>query len=95
MLGAEHVCRPPQLYVYDLTHGMAKQLSPALMGKQIDGVWHTGVVFWDPSGKKATEYFFSAGVQRLPAGTTPFGIPHEVIDLGRTEIPQVLIRGAA
>jgi hypothetical protein len=43
------------LHVYDLSHGMARQLSPALLGKTIDGVWHTGVVIF---GK---EYFFGGG----------------------------------
>jgi hypothetical protein len=31
-----------QLAVYDLTQGMAKQLGPALLGIEIEGVWHTG-----------------------------------------------------
>ncbi|KAG7400192.1 hypothetical protein PHYBOEH_006731 [Phytophthora boehmeriae] len=43
------------LRVYDLSHGMARQLSPALLGKTIDGVWHTGVLVF---GK---EYFFGGG----------------------------------
>lgn len=43
------------LHVYDLSQGMARQLSPALLGKTIDGVWHTGVLVF---GK---EYFFGGG----------------------------------
>lgn len=31
------------LRVYDLSRGMAAQLSLAILGKQIDGIWHTGV----------------------------------------------------
>lgn len=34
------------LRVYDLSRGMARQLSPALLGKQIDGIWHTGVLVY-------------------------------------------------
>lgn len=34
------------LRVYDLSGGMARQLSPALLGKQIDGIWHTGVLVY-------------------------------------------------
>lgn len=30
---------PVKLYVYDLSNGLAKQLSMQLTGKQIDGVW--------------------------------------------------------
>lgn len=28
-----------QLYVYDLSNGLARQLSLSLIGKQIDGIW--------------------------------------------------------
>lgn len=31
------------LHVYDLSQGMARQLSPAFLGRQIDGIWHTGI----------------------------------------------------
>ena len=30
---------PVKLYVYDLSNGLAKQLSLQLTGKQIDGIW--------------------------------------------------------
>lgn len=30
---------PVKLYVYDLSNGLAKQLSLSLTGKQIDGIW--------------------------------------------------------
>lgn len=29
-----------QLYVYDLSHGLAKSMSLMLTGKQIDGIWY-------------------------------------------------------
>lgn len=29
-----------QLYVYDLSRGMAKSMSLGLTGKQIDGIWY-------------------------------------------------------
>jgi len=29
-----------QLYVYDLTNGMARQLSRQMTGRQIDGIWY-------------------------------------------------------
>jgi len=29
-----------QLYVYDLSNGMARQLSQQLTGRQIDGIWY-------------------------------------------------------
>ena len=59
-----------QLYIYDLSQGMAKALSPMLLGKQIDGVWHTSIVLHEEGGKRI-EYFYSSGIQKAPAGT-PF-----------------------
>ncbi|CAH3137665.1 unnamed protein product [Pocillopora meandrina] len=35
---------PVKLYVYDLSRGMERQLSPFILGKQIHGIWHTGLV---------------------------------------------------
>lgn len=70
-----------QLYVYDLSGGMARTLSPALLGQQIDGVWHTSIVL------RGQEYFFGGGINVASAGATPFGRPLEVVDLGRTQLP--------
>ena len=76
---------PVQLYVYDLTRGMAAQFSPMLLGTHVEGVWHTGLVV----GK--TEFYFSAGIKRAPAGTTPFGVPTKVLPLGHTELPMEIL----
>ena len=43
---------------------------------QLDGVWHTGIVF------NNTEYFFGSGIQSAPAGATPFGPPLKIVSLG-------------
>lgn len=37
---------PVQLYVYDLSNGLAKQLSLPLTGKQIDGIWYVSEHRW-------------------------------------------------
>lgn len=44
------------LHIYDLSQGMAKVFSPMYLGKQINGIWHTGVVVY---GK---EYYFGGGI---------------------------------
>lgn len=31
-----------KLLVYDLSNGMAANMSEAVLGQRIDGVWHTG-----------------------------------------------------
>ena len=35
---------PVQVYIYDLSQGMASQLGPQLIGRPIEGIWHTAVV---------------------------------------------------
>lgn len=70
-----------QLYVYDLTHGMAKSMSRQFLGIQIDAVYHTSLVF------NKIEYFFGAGVQTCYAGTTHHGQPIEIIPMGITHLP--------
>lgn len=69
------------LNVYDLSQGLARQLSSTFLGKAIEGIWHTGVVVY---GK---EYFFGGGIQDQPAGQTPYGKPCKVVELGVTHIP--------
>lgn len=69
-----------QLYVYDLSGGMARQLSPMLLGKQVEGIWHTGLVVG------GVEHFYGYGLQHARAGCSPFGHPHRVLDLGCTQV---------
>ncbi|TKA41255.1 hypothetical protein B0A54_06157, partial [Friedmanniomyces endolithicus] len=70
-----------QLYVYDLTNGMARSMSRAYLGIQIDAVYHTALVFDD------IEYFFGAGVQTCRPGATHHGRPMEIIPMGTTQLP--------
>ena len=71
---------PVQLYVYDLSRGMARQMSMALTGRQIDGIWHTSIVAWN------REYFFGQGISVVHPGTSHHGAPLETYDLGTTAI---------
>ncbi|KAK3651567.1 hypothetical protein LTR56_004294 [Elasticomyces elasticus] len=70
-----------QLYVYDLTHGMARSMSKAYLGIQIDAVYHTALVFDN------IEYFFGAGVQTCRPGATHHGRPMEIVNMGTTQLP--------
>ncbi|GAB7363930.1 hypothetical protein MBLNU230_g4492t1 [Neophaeotheca triangularis] len=70
-----------QLYVYDLTHGMARSMSQQLLGIHIDAVYHTSLVF------EGIEYFFGAGVQTCYAGSTHHGRPMEIVSMGTTDLP--------
>ncbi|GFZ17615.1 PPPDE putative thiol peptidase family protein [Actinidia rufa] len=70
------------LNVYDLSQGLARQLSTTFLGKAIEGIWHTGVVVY------GNEYYFGGGIQHCTAGTTPYGNPIKVVDLGVTHVPK-------
>ena len=66
------------VYQYDLTQGMAKAMSRGLIGKQVDGVWHTAVCVF---GK---EYFYGGGICVGEPKKTPYGYPVKEIDFGYT-----------
>ncbi|XP_077272873.1 uncharacterized protein LOC143903278 isoform X1 [Temnothorax americanus] len=71
-----------ELYIYDLTKGMAAIMSPFLIGRQLDGVWHTGIVVY------GREYFFGpAGIQSVRPGGTELRDPQRVEKLGETYLP--------
>lgn len=69
-----------ELYVYDLSKGLARQLSRQFLGIHIEAVYHTSIVFG------GIEYFYGAGVQTCYPGTTHHGAPEDVIPLGRTQL---------
>ncbi|XP_055600758.1 uncharacterized protein LOC129749725 [Uranotaenia lowii] len=82
------------LYIYDLTQGMASMMSQMLLGRHIDGIWHTAVVVF------GREYFFgSQGITSCLPGATVLGQPLKKEVIGRTFIPQPVfadyVRGLA
>ena len=74
------------LHLYDLSQGMARSMSPALLGRQIDGIWHTGIVV------HGQEYYFGGGIQVGYPGGTHSGRPVQVIPMGETHIPEELLQ---
>lgn len=56
---------PVQLYVYDMTNGVAAVMSQMLLGQHIEGIWHTAIVVY------GREFFFgSSGIQScMPVST--------------------------
>lgn len=60
---------PVELYIYDLSGGLAMQFAP-MFGLDIKGVWHTSIVV------HGTEVFFGGeGIQRCTPGGTSMGSP--------------------
>ena len=53
-----------QIWVYDLSRGMAAQLSLPLLGRRLDGIWHTSVVVY------GREYFYGQGVSTTAPGAS-------------------------
>ena len=62
-----------ELYIYDLSQGMAASLSPMLLGRSIEAIYHTAVVVY------GREYFYGGdGVTFCQPGTTMLGQPREI-----------------
>ncbi|KAL6883248.1 hypothetical protein ACP4OV_010662 [Aristida adscensionis] len=74
---AEDEC-PVKLHMYDLSQGLARQISATTLGKPIEAIWHTGVVVY------GREYYFGGGIQQGQPGRTPYGTPVRVESLGVT-----------
>ncbi|KAL5329038.1 hypothetical protein ACEPPN_002547 [Leptodophora sp. 'Broadleaf-Isolate-01'] len=74
-----------QLYVYDLSNGLARQLSAAFIGIQIDAVYHTSIVM------EGIEYVYDGGIRTADPGRTHLGSPMQVLELGTTNLPMDVI----
>ncbi|PRW45331.1 deSI [Chlorella sorokiniana] len=73
---------PVQLFVYDLSGGMARAFSQMLLGRTIEAIYHTSIVV------AGAEFYFGGGINVSQAGHTPFGRPIQVLDLGHTQLPE-------
>ncbi|GAA5836340.1 hypothetical protein JCM3766R1_003494 [Sporobolomyces carnicolor] len=72
---------PIELFVYDLSNGMAQSLGPMLVGRPIEGIWHTSIVLF------GVEIWFGQGIHaKTPPGTTHHGAPRKRIQMGSTQL---------
>ncbi|OTA67922.1 kinesin-domain-containing protein [Hypoxylon sp. EC38] len=74
------------LLVYDLSNGLAKQLSLGLLGFQLDAIYHTSIEF------QGMEYVYDGGINVIRPGTSHLGPPLERIYLGQTQLPMEVIK---
>ncbi|NXU50925.1 DESI1 isopeptidase, partial [Turnix velox] len=82
---------PVKLYVYDLSKGMARRLSPLMLGKRtarptttlLLPLGHTSIIV------HKDEFFYgSGGISSCAPGGTLLGPPDLVVDLGNTEVTE-------
>lgn len=71
---------PVELYLYDLSNGMAASMSVAMLGKYFEAIWHSSIVVF------GEEIFFGQGIQRTRPGGSHHGQPLKRVKLGTTQI---------
>jgi hypothetical protein len=69
------------LLTYDLSQGIARQMSQGILGFHLDAVYHTSV---ELGGR---EWVYDGGIVAIVPGSSHLGRPMERILLGRTELP--------
>lgn len=67
-----------RIRLYDLVKGMAPRVSPWLLGREVEGIWHTGVVAF------GQEYFFTRDCCCEVSGKSSFGSPKKELHVGHT-----------
>ncbi|KAH7033232.1 thioredoxin [Microdochium trichocladiopsis] len=73
------------LLVYDLSGGLARQMSMSFLGFQLDAIYHTSI---ELGGQ---EYVYDGGINVIRPGSSHLGRPLERIHLGRTDLPMDVI----
>jgi len=74
----ERTLNKVQIARYDLSRGLAKYLGPMLLGKNLQGLWHTGIIVHEK------EYWYGGNIFESDPGMTPFGEPVSVELIGGT-----------
>ena len=64
---------------------MARNISGAFLGIQIDAIYHTGVVM------EGVEYTYDGGLKTVEPGISMGSGPMEILDLGETNLPMDVI----
>jgi hypothetical protein len=67
------------LLVYDLSGGLARQMSMGLLGFQLDAIYHTSIQL------NGREYVYDGNVVAIRPGSSHLGQPMQKLHLGKTE----------
>lgn len=73
------------LLVYDLSRGMARQMSMGILGFQLDAIYHTSIEI------QGREWVYDGGIIDIVPGSSHHGQPMERIVLGQTSLPMDII----
>jgi len=67
------------LLIYDLSRGLARQMSMGLLGFQLDAIYHTSIEL------QGREYVYDGNIVDIVPGTSHLGQPLQRMYLGKTE----------
>ena len=73
------------LLVYDLSRGLARDMSMSLLGFQLDAIYHTSIQL------NGLEYVYDGGIVAIVPGSSHLGRPMQQIPLGKTELPMDVV----
>lgn len=74
------------LLVYDLSQGLARQMSMGLLGFQLDAIYHTSIEL------DGLEYVYDGNVVAITPGSSHLGRPLQRLHLGKTDLPMEVIQ---
>lgn len=74
-----------QLLIYDLSRGLARQMSMGILGFQLDAIYHTSILL------NGREYVYDGGIIDITPGSSHLGQPMERLHLGKTELTMDII----
>lgn len=73
------------LLVYDLSRGMARQMSMGILGFQLDAIYHTSIEL------QGREYVYDGGIVDIVPGSSHLGQPMERLYLGKSNLTMDII----
>ncbi|KAM0655968.1 hypothetical protein ACHAPH_008219 [Verticillium nonalfalfae] len=73
------------LFTYDLSQGLARQMSQGFLGFQLDAIYHTSIHL------NGLEYVYDGGIVAIRPGSSHLGRPMQRIPLGTTELPMDVV----